>query len=285
MSRLDDLIEWSRYLVQTVREDYEDRQYEITGIVGLFSGGNDSTTMAHLMRDVVTHYAHANTQIGIEETRQYVRDTCSSWSIPLLERFPTPGEGYRELVLGQVKPSTYRAKYPVVWPGGFPGPGQHSMFFQRLKERQLAEIRREFNPRPRNQRVIYLAGRRKSESLRRTSRFMRGEMAEVDERGSIIYISPMLDWTTQDLNEYRRRFSDVPHNEVADNLHMSGECLCGCFARPGELSEIRFFYPRRAEEIDQLQWEVNRADLDIPEKYKLWGNGNGGQCPSGLCNT
>ena len=43
----------------------------------LFSGGNDSTVLAHLMRQlgVATHAVHANTTIGIEETREFVR-TC-----------------------------------------------------------------------------------------------------------------------------------------------------------------------------------------------------------------
>lgn len=31
--------------------------------------------------------------------------------------------------------------------------------------------------------------------------------------------------------------------------HMSGECLCGAFAKPGELDEIRFWYPAMADEL------------------------------------
>ena len=33
---------------------------EIAGTVGLFSGGNDSTVLSHLMRPRLTHFAHAN---------------------------------------------------------------------------------------------------------------------------------------------------------------------------------------------------------------------------------
>lgn len=109
----------------------------VVAIIGLFSGGNDSTTMAHLFRRRVTHFAHANTSIGIEQTRQYVRDTCKSWGVPLIEKRPEPGKTYEDLVLGRVKPGP-RGKKDRVWPGGFPGPAQHGMFYQRLKERALA---------------------------------------------------------------------------------------------------------------------------------------------------
>ena len=63
----------------------------------LFSGGNDSTILAHMMRHRADYAVHANTTIGIEETRQFVRDTCQTWGLELLER--TGPTSYRELVL------------------------------------------------------------------------------------------------------------------------------------------------------------------------------------------
>ncbi|AXH66031.1 hypothetical protein SEA_PITA2_88 [Mycobacterium phage Pita2] len=57
----------------------------------LFSGGNDSTVLAHLMRKHATHAIHCNTTIGIEETRQFVRDTCQMWGLPLIEEVPPRG--------------------------------------------------------------------------------------------------------------------------------------------------------------------------------------------------
>jgi 3'-phosphoadenosine 5'-phosphosulfate sulfotransferase (PAPS reductase)/FAD synthetase len=52
----------------------------------LFSGGNDSTVLAHMMRHRAQYAIHANTTIGIEATRQFVRDTCAGWELELLER-------------------------------------------------------------------------------------------------------------------------------------------------------------------------------------------------------
>lgn len=73
----------------------------------LFSGGNDSTVLAHMMRNRSDYAVHCNTTIGVEQTRQFVRDTCKEWNLELLERVaPT---SYRELVIER----------------GFPGPAMH----------------------------------------------------------------------------------------------------------------------------------------------------------------
>lgn len=212
----------------------------------LFSGGNDSTTLAHMFRDFATHAIHANTTIGIEETRQYVRDTCASWKLPLLEK--TAPVTYRELVLDQ----------------GFPGPAHHWKMYQRLKERALREARRELVTNPRRERVIFLAGRRRSESERRA------DVPEVEYEGSVIWVSPLVYWTKLDLNTYRRMYPDVPRNAVSDTLHMSGECLCGSFAKPNELDEIEQWYPDTAAEIRALEDEVAALGVHPPERCK-WG--------------
>lgn len=283
-SRLDYLIGTAHdSLTATVK--FYSREYEIAGIVGLFSGGNDSTTLAHLFRDRVTHYGHANTGIGVEDTRQYVRDTCAAWGVPLMERYTEPGYGYEDLVTGEAKPKTEFAKYDRIWPGGFPGPAAHAMFFQKLKETPLRQMRNELVKSPRKQRVIFLAGRRAEESQRRTSRFEIGELTYIERVGSIVWVSPLLEWGKLDLNSYRKRFPDVPRNETADMLHMSGECLCGCYARNSELDEIRFWKPDTAAQIEDLEKRVEKAGLDIDPKTRKWGWCNGGQCASGLCNT
>ena len=222
----------------------------------LFSGGNDSTVLAHLFRQRATHAIHCNTTIGIEQTRQFVRDTCKEWGLPLMEEIaPTT---YRELVIDQ----------------GFPGPGHHYKMFQRLKERGLMQARRKLVTNPRKERVLYLAGRRKAESKRREG------IPEHERRGSIIWASPLANWEKLDLNTYRNMFPDVPRNEVSDLLHMSGECLCGAFAKPDELEEIRYWFPDVAEEIDALEKEV--AAAGHPEEKCKWGYRKGARSKVGM---
>jgi 3'-phosphoadenosine 5'-phosphosulfate sulfotransferase (PAPS reductase)/FAD synthetase len=215
----------------------------------LYSGGNDSTVLAHLMRSRVDYAVHANTTIGIEETRQFVRDTCAAWGLPLMER--TAPQSYRDLVLER----------------GFPGPGMHFKMYQRLKERVLDEVRRELVTDRRRQRVLFIAGRRRAESKRRKAI----PLYEVD--GSAIWASPLAMWSKLDMNTYRLMQGDVPINLVSEKLHMSGECLCGAFAKPGELDEIRFWFPEVAESIDALQAEVAAAGHRPP--FDTWGHGQG----------
>lgn len=223
----------------------------VAGIVGLFSGGNDSTVLCHAMLDRLTHLGHANTTIGIEETRNFVRRIADEWNVPLLEYAPPrERDHYEALVLDR----------------GFPGPAHHYKMFQRLKERGISEIRRTLVKHSRRDRVFFLAGRRRTESQRRAS------VPEFERIGSAVWVSPMINWTKLDLNTYRLMVGDVPVNRVTDLIHMSGECLCGSFAHAGELDEIGEWFPDVVEEIRRLEAAI--ADRpDIPDEQKRWGWG------------
>ncbi len=218
----------------------------------LYSGGNDSTTLAHLMRDRCHLAIHANTGIGIEQTREFVRYTCQGWGLPLMEKHPPAGCTYRELVLDQ----------------GFPGPAQHYKMFQRLKERAIMAARAEIVPRSRarRERVIFLAGRRKDESARRSG------IPLWEREGALVWVSPLALWTKLDLNTYRQMAGDVPRNQVSDLIHMSGECLCGSFAKKDELDEVGGFFPEVAAQIRDLEHEVARQGSIDPERCR-WGWG------------
>lgn len=223
----------------------------VAATVVLFSGGNDSTTLAHMFRDDVDYFAHANTTIGIENTREFVRNVSEEWGVPLLERMP-PREQDR-----------YRAQ---VLRDGFPGPAWHARMFTRLKERALDQIRRELVTNPYRERVVFIAGRRRTESQRRAN------IPQAERRGSVVWVSPLVNWTKLDLTTYRLMAGDVPANEVSDLIHMSGECLCGSFASPGEHAEIAYWFPKVAEQIAALEDEIADRD-DIPQHRKQWGWG------------
>jgi 3'-phosphoadenosine 5'-phosphosulfate sulfotransferase (PAPS reductase)/FAD synthetase len=57
----------------------------------MFSGGHDSLTATHVgatwanERRIPFKVAHINTGIGIEQTREFVRETCSEHEWPLVE--------------------------------------------------------------------------------------------------------------------------------------------------------------------------------------------------------
>lgn len=242
------------HLDQTIHHHVDADNRRLAGVVTLFSGGNDSTVLAHLMRPWSTHAAHANTGIGIEQTRQFVRDTCQEWGLLLLERTaPRDEDSYRTHVLAH----------------GFPGPGMHARMYQRLKERALEQVRRELVTNGWQERVVFLAGRRRDESERRK------DVPHVERKGSVVWESPLVEWTKLDMTTYRLMHLNedpVPVNEVSQRLHMSGECLCGSYAHPGEIDEIRFWFPAVAEYIDSLERQIeDRAD--IPQHRRRWGWG------------
>lgn len=254
----------SRAVIATRRE-----HRAVAGIVILFSGGNDSTTLAHIFRDRATHVGMANTGIGIEDTRDYVRKTAANWGLPVIEKHPEPGYGYRDLILGRCRAKTGPNAGTILWPGGFPGPAAHGMMYQRLKERAFEQIRNELVGDPRQRRVIFLAGRRAFESNRRKQLAFR---SPIQRKGSTVWVAPLINWTRWDLNTYRDMYRDVPRNPVSDLIHMSGECLCGAFAHENELDEIGDWFPDMKAHIQQLEREVIASGVAPPNQCR-WGWG------------
>lgn len=250
----------------------------------LFSGGNDSTTLAHLFRRRASHAIHANTTIGAEETRKYVRATCAAWGLALVEEIAE--DSYRDLVLGRVR--TKRSG-EAVWPGGFPGPGAHALMYQRLKERGLDKARHTLGFANSSKKAgLFIAGRRRLESEKRA------DIRLHEEDGTVIWVSPIANWSKLDLNTYRLIHAGsedpVPRNWVADLMHMSMECLCGAYAHPGELAEIRAHFPHIAAVIEELQREVEQAaeagEIDVGPAWRSWGHGLGKPSGSGrLCSS
>ncbi len=252
--------------------------FEVAGIVGMFSGGKDSSTVGHLFREQVTHFGHCNTSVGIEQTRQFVRDTCNRWDVPLLEQHIPEGRRYEDYVLGRVISSRGPNKGKrAVWPGGFPGPAVHDWVYQWLKGRSAERLRNQLITDPRRQRVIFLSGIRTAESARRRTGTARGRYAK--EKGSIVWVQPIRDWTALDLNAYRRANPDFPVNEVSDLLHISGECCCGANAKKQEVVQIEMFFPSLFRWLQDLGLKARKAGVAPPQQC-VWGWGWGRQAPS-----
>jgi 3'-phosphoadenosine 5'-phosphosulfate sulfotransferase (PAPS reductase)/FAD synthetase len=232
------------------------KQEQPSHIFALFSGGHDSLCSTHLVsaHSRFAGVVHCNTGIGIEQTREFVRQTCEDQGWPLLELRPDRFT-YRDLILGA---NGYH---------GFPGgPRSHMRFYYYLKQRQIDAVVREHKTGPKD-RIGLVTGIRKSESDRR----MAGAFAEyVHRKGAQLWLNPILDWTQADKNAYMEEW-DLPRNEVVDVLHRSGECLCGAFTRKGEFREIEIFYPEAAAQIRELEDEAGdfwgrRGEREKPDQ-------------------
>lgn len=235
-------VEIKRDFLDVMNEAIE--EYKPSKKYVLFSGGNDSTGLLYrcIQAGMCDAAVHINTGIGIEETREFVRTTCADWNVPLIEMHPP--RSYDDIVMAE----------------GFPGPGAHRFMYTRLKERAIRQLVRE-NKRDRKDRIMLITGVRKSESTRR--------MAHVDyiwRVGAQLWVAPLSDYTKGDLIDYRLE-NNLPENEVSALLHMSGECLCGAFAKPGELADIEKFYPKTAQRIKDLEKRVAESG----QKNCVWG--------------
>lgn len=265
-ARLDALIERSRDILADAIERHVTNEGRMVAALAVgFSGGNDSTTLTHIFRNDVDFALHANTTIGIEQTRDFVRNTCEEWGLSLIERTPPrETDQYRHLVLTRQRGKKGQAL------GGFPGPAMHFKMYQRLKERAIEQVQREVLTNSRRERFVVILGRRRDESKRRAT------IRTTDLRGARLNVSPLVHWTKADLNTYRLRSATngdrLPSNTASDLIHMSGECLCGAYASPGEREEIAYWFPGPFEQIAELEAALAERD-DIPEHRKTWGWG------------
>lgn len=219
-------------------------------ILGLFSGGHDSTTAVHVAaRHPQFSYAiHVNTGIGVPETRKFVRETAARMNWHLREYLATDcGQDYRQMVKEH----------------GFPGPGKHSMMYIRLKERALRVALREAKLLyPLRTNILFISGVRQHESVRRM-----GYDEPVTKDGSKIWVNIIHDWSKADCNRYLEN-AKILRSPVVDKIHKSGECLCGAYASPGEAEELEFWYPEFMAEIRSM--EINP---DVPAERRVWGWG------------
>lgn len=249
----------------------------------LYSGGEDSVVLAHLMRKRATAIVHVNTGIGIPETAVHVREVAAAWGIVLREL--APPRSYSDLVLGRVLSTRGANIGRQVWKG-FPGPAAHKIMYNRLKERALDKLRFELvGTRGRTGQIMHMAGMRWGESDRRWR-----NASEIDPRGSRVWCSPLAWWTDGHMREYRDRYrcqrahehaphmlctpGALPRNEVTVHLHMSGDCLCGSFAQEGEIFALELFYPDFATRIRDLERQM-REDESVPAERCTWGWGAG----------
>ena len=227
-------------------------RYKPRKVFALFSGGLDSLTSTHtaMASGLVDGVVHIATGTGIPETEQYVRDTASHlrWDLhiyrpPLDIETGQRGEQYRNMVLKH----------------GFPGPGAHRFTYTLLKERPLRALLRDYKEK-RSDHIILITGVRSQESTRRM-----GHVEPIQKDGSKVWVAPIHAWSKLDCRQYADAHG-LEINPVVDLLRMSGECLCGAFAKEGEKAEIRCWYPQVAGWIDGLEADAKQAGMP-----SVWG--------------
>lgn len=255
----------------------------------LFSGGNDSTVLAHRCREHYQGLAFVDTGTAVPGVAEFVRDYADWIGAPL--RVLSAGDAFRVMVLGdEVWWSRFNAARAAdaglsiesfvardtrergrasggelgQIPHGFPGPGAHGRAYNRLKERQIMTLLRTSKVgHPRTARVLFLSGIRRAESRRRSKR----EAINRLPGKSAVFANPLIDWTGEQMRAYRREH-DLPESPAAALLHRSGECNCGAFASAAEeRAMLKVLYPEFFAGIEALEREAEAAGV----RWCRWG--------------
>lgn len=227
--------------LQLAREIIADAlgQHQPKHVFLMLSGGNDSLSTSHFAAANLNRpfkVLHINTGIGIPETRQHVQSVCKlyGWDLVEIRAKEDCGQDYEQ----------------IVTEFGFPGPSQHGKMYTRLKERCLEKLARDFD----GKRIMLISGARKQESAKR----MRLKSGAVHRQGRRVWCSPFFNLSNDELSAYRAA-QQIPESPTRQKPCMSGECLCGAFAKPGELKEIEFFFPDVGLRLRALEAKVRAA--------------------------
>ena len=183
----------------------------------------------------------------------------------LLEVHPKHGQGYDELVRGEVMARNRKTGELVqAWAGGFPGSAAHALMFTRLKERGLETVPYLVGiSGSRTERVVFIAGPAppRIQAPRHRAPFRgaahralvlpiavwhKGDLRAYRSWQRDLYTSALERWTaspTTSAHPDQLGLFEVPSNPVAKVLGMSGECGCLSYAVPGEVEQWRTAYP------------------------------------------
>lgn len=184
------------------------------GMYCLFSGGKDSfATACHLQEtERLLGCVMLDTGIAVPEWKEQCLAMCKRQGFSV-ELIPTPIR-YEWLV--------YRY--------GFPGPGMHGLFMNYLKGRCIREFKR------RHPGAMLASGVREQESSRR-----KFHVQPVSTFEGVTIHAPIFDWSTERVMAYvESKGYSKPGSYLT--LGVSGDCLCGAFARPHEREAIRSHY-------------------------------------------
>lgn len=210
----------------------------------LVSGGKDSLTTATVLAqaDRLLGCVALETTVCVPEWKDFVADTCARQGWPL-EFFKT-GDAYDDLV----------RRF------GFPGPGKHGMFMNFLKGRGVRKFKKAHPD------GILASGTRINESDRR---FINTKPISVWE--GVPILTPIYDLTTEKTWHFFRS-TGLQRSPAYETLQISGDCLCGAYAREDELDAVNYHYPCIGKRFDFLSHELNKADAITPHRRE-WGWG------------
>lgn len=258
-------------------------EYNPSHVFALCSGGHDSLTCTHIAsrHPRFSGVVHVDTGIKVidegYEPENFVQRVCDQfgWNLRVYrasENTFEDGSPDPQIYENLVFQGAHKKGFPFA---GFPGSSLHLVMYSRLKERQVSRLIRDCKQHA-GDRIVLVTGVRRHESQRRWESL--SKWGEINVDGARVWVAPLIDWEAHHCCAYMKKYG-IPRNPVKDLIHISGECLCGSFAKPKELELIEACLPETGAYLRDLEKRHREAgypwgwDESPPDWWQAYTSG------------
>ena len=238
----------------------------LTDFYVAYSGGKDSGIAVDFMSKEFPQQfkgvVFVNTGIGTQATVDFVEEYCKKRNYPLHHLHAEDVKRKKITKNGKIgDPFDFEH---LVLAYGFPKQALHTVTMRWLKLFSIRKFVYERIALGENPAIV--SGIRKNESARRKTKAKK----YIYNDGKMWFISPLYyksnDWVMKYFIE-----NDIKRSPVYETLHISGDCLCGCFAKKEELKLLEMFHPEVFTEIKRLEKLVKEKGSPEAKENSVWG--------------
>lgn len=240
-------------LTQAVNEHHP------VAVIAALSGGHDSIVVTDIMYRWLRRSAYAF-KIGTLAIRTGL--AADGWE-RLIEAMCYCGN-YTGLEFAEGKGREWYSQNVAEFGFGFT-PGHHVTYYRMLKQEAIRSHMKQTKLKRRD-RVLYVTGVRRSESLKRQS------TADVIRSGSRVTVNAIAHWEDEDIERYTKALLPWYHNPYYELHGTSGDCFCGWthLHRIADFDEespelASYLHALNAKQVESGSWQYGEVpELDSP---------------------